>query len=468
VQTALGYARISKDDQARGLGVTRQREDIEKLCAREKCRLEEMYVDNDLSASRYSRKPRPDYQRMLERLRDGGINKVVVYDLDRLLRQPRELEDLIDLADRTPDLTIHSYSGGLVNLETSDGRFVARILVAKAAKESDDLSRRIKRQVEQAAEFGQPSGGGRRPLGFATNRIDHHPTEAPALREAATMILAGSTLADAARYMLSVGAMQGRLDSCTSVLKRALCLPRAAGLRQHHGEIVGDAVWEPIIDRADWERLRAVLLRPSRYSVPLARHLLTGFAKCGECGAGLSAQIRKHERGRVIYQCRSRRGGCGRVSVDGGQLERLVLFEVGVLFRSKKVRRVAERYLTGDVEDRETELLATLDADQQRLTELAARVGELEITPPEWQAMRRPILDRLDATRAELGRTNRRPRARKVDLADLNRRWETMTTEEHRAWLKLFGIEAVVAKAGRQARRFNRERVSVLPGWART
>ncbi len=56
-----------------------------------------MYVDDDRSA--YSGKPRPEYRRMLADIADGAIDAVVVWHLDRLHRQPRELEEFFEVCD---------------------------------------------------------------------------------------------------------------------------------------------------------------------------------------------------------------------------------------------------------------------------------------------------------------------------------------------------------------------------------
>ena len=56
------------------------------------------FVDNDISAWRSGTR-RPRYQAMLEAVRTGELGRIVVYHVDRLYRQPRELEELIDLAD---------------------------------------------------------------------------------------------------------------------------------------------------------------------------------------------------------------------------------------------------------------------------------------------------------------------------------------------------------------------------------
>jgi site-specific DNA recombinase len=85
---------MSRDSEARGLGIGRQRKDGEALASRLGWPIVQEYSDNDLSASKYSRKPRPGYLRMLQGLQEGAINAVVVYDQDRLVRQPKELEEL--------------------------------------------------------------------------------------------------------------------------------------------------------------------------------------------------------------------------------------------------------------------------------------------------------------------------------------------------------------------------------------
>src|SRR6266498_387222 len=45
----------------------------------------------------------------------------------------------------------------------------------------------------------------------------------------------------------------------TTTLRRVLTNPRMAGLRVHRGEVIGEASWEPVISRGDFERLRGLL-----------------------------------------------------------------------------------------------------------------------------------------------------------------------------------------------------------------
>src|SRR3954468_24691066 len=94
---AATYARISADSTGSRLGVSRQIEDCHALAERRGWPVADTYVDNDLSA--YSGKPRPEYRRMLEDIKSGRIDAVIVWHLDRLHRHPRELEEFFETCD---------------------------------------------------------------------------------------------------------------------------------------------------------------------------------------------------------------------------------------------------------------------------------------------------------------------------------------------------------------------------------
>jgi resolvase-like protein len=85
------YARISSDREGDQLGVRRQVDDCEQLSARKRWEVVERYVDDDVSA--YRATTRPSHRRMLDDIQGGFIDAVVVWHLDRLHRQPRELEE---------------------------------------------------------------------------------------------------------------------------------------------------------------------------------------------------------------------------------------------------------------------------------------------------------------------------------------------------------------------------------------
>ncbi|MGV7904486.1 recombinase family protein, partial [Mycobacterium kansasii] len=80
----------SSDPSGESLGVQRQLDDCRELARSRGWVIGQEYVDNDVSA--YSGKSRPAYRRMFDDLRSGARDAVIVYNLDRLHRQPSELE----------------------------------------------------------------------------------------------------------------------------------------------------------------------------------------------------------------------------------------------------------------------------------------------------------------------------------------------------------------------------------------
>src|SRR5262249_19179755 len=143
---------------------------------------------------------------------------------DRLYRRPRELEELIALADQGR-VEIVAVEGGELDLSKSDGRALARVLAAMNAKESDDKADRIRRAKRQAREHGEPHGGPR-PFGWARRQVvrsdgttwetwdpmAHDPVEAELLRTACDDVLAGASLSDVRRRWNRMRVVQPQTD----------------------------------------------------------------------------------------------------------------------------------------------------------------------------------------------------------------------------------------------------------------
>ena len=92
-----------------------------------------VYEDNDVSAfSR--RKPRKEWLRLQDDIASGRTDAIIAAHTDRLYRQVRELEDLIDFVNHHP-VAIQTLMAGDLDLTTSAGRQVARHLgVASAGR----------------------------------------------------------------------------------------------------------------------------------------------------------------------------------------------------------------------------------------------------------------------------------------------------------------------------------------------
>ena len=467
----VGYARISKDDLLLGRGVGRQEQDVRTTSERTGGTLVEMLVDNDTSASRYSKKRRVGYQRLLELVRAGVAERVIAYDLDRLLRQPRELEDLIDLVEERPGFAVVNLAGSL-DLTSGDGRFIARVLVAKAAKESDDTSRRLKRSNDQYAAEGRPHGA--RGFGYACYRhrpesdcppgCEHEghkvcwvadcphdgisivPSEAALIRQAATDFLAGESLTGIARQWneLGVPTPQRRRPWNGTIVRALLVGPRIAGLRAHRGEVVGPGAWEPIIDRATHEAIKRVLNDPGRRRKnPPRRQAFTGILRTPD-GVPM---VRSIIRGKYLtYQPQAGRGKItdgNYVTVSAPNVERYIL---ELLFVAAEDGSLAKRRAASK---RRRPVPVTEDpADiEAEMRQLAVDRGEGLISRAEWLAARRPLEDRLARAQAAAGGTEGSAGDVPTNLRD---EWEGLSVDRQRAILGAVFERVIIHPAERK------------------
>jgi DNA invertase Pin-like site-specific DNA recombinase len=425
------YARISEDRDGDMLGVNRQVADCQRHAETQGWEVAETYIDDDVSA--YKGRVRPAYSRMLEDIRDGRIDGILVWHLDRLHRHPRELENFFEVC-RAAGVTRMASVNGDVDLGSHDGQLMARVMGAFAKKESDDKSRRIRRKHQEIAEAGRLSGGGRRPFGYTAQR-QVLPEEAGVIREAAQRVLMGESL------RTITGDLQRRgVHTVTGTrwamhtLRGILISPALTGVRTLHGEVVATAVWEPILTPEVGARVRAFLTNPTRrLTRPVRHYLLTGFLYCGVCAAKL---ITRPNHGRGCYVCGSGPGllGCGKISILSDRLEDFVTTAIWARLDTPALAQ-ALAAASAEPGSEGEELVASIGADEAQLTELTSAFGNQLITMQEWLGARKVIEDRLHHRRTLLTRGDQHAALR--DFAGregaLAERWPSMNLDQKRA-----------------------------------
>jgi DNA invertase Pin-like site-specific DNA recombinase len=380
------YVRISDDPDDLQEGVTRQTEDCVERAEELGWEITETYRENNVSAWN-ARKLRPEYQRMTDDLLAGNIDAIVVWDIDRLLRRPIELERLIEAVEKKGGNRVADASGEY-QLSNGDHQDILRHKAIAANKESRDKSRRVKRKALQRAKQGLPvhaNASKRRPFGYDFDFKTIRPDEAKLLRSAAKAIVEGSdSVSGICRKWEQQGVKTSRGGERWSyqALKSILIAPRIAGLMEHQGEVLleknGDPVraqWDPILDPDMWRQVREELTDPSRRTNFVQgtgrRYLLTGgLGVCGACGDRLTSRPRERTGGdNRAYGCR-RKSGCG-LRQAAPELEDFVKDAVilaltrgalGKVLRRKSGEESKEQKLLGELE-RINRTLRQLDND---------------------------------------------------------------------------------------------------------
>ena len=354
------YARISQDTLGLGLGIDRQEADCRKLAASKGWPVARVFIDNDVSAFD-RRKKRLGYEAMMVELQAQRFDAVVVYNIDRLYRQPRELEDLIDLCE-DGNLDFATCSGD-IDLGTPDGLFMARMMVNVANKSSADASRRIKRKAIETAQSGRPNGG-RRPYGFQADHITHDEHEADVIREATRSLLEGNSLRGVCRQLSDRGdfGANGRPWQAMT-MGRMLLSSRLIGRREHKQTGLHDAVWKPIITELQQIQLRAILTRRGERVGAPARYLLSGLLRCGVCGSRMQHRP-AWRRNKPIYLCPGQPRGYNCVSITADKADAFVADAIIAHAGDDSLFIEPERDIDG------VDLAASIAADDQMIADL--------------------------------------------------------------------------------------------------
>jgi site-specific DNA recombinase len=338
VRTAV-YTRLSKDDDDDELGVTRQLADCQALADRLGWEVVARFDDNDISA--YSGKRRPGFEALLGAMKRGEFDALICWHVDRLYRGMKDLERLIEIAEAA-GVQLRTVNSGDLDLSTSAGRMVARILGSVARQESEHHSERRVLANAQRRANGKFNREGHQVFGYTRDGEPLEP-EASALRQAATDVLNGTSLRSIAIDWNTRGLTTSRGKKWSNLqLRRVLMNPVYAALVTYDGKVIGTGQWEPLWDTDTHYGLVAFLTdKDRRPAVSFERrHVGSGVYRCGKCGAPLYAAV-PHGAGRgVTYICREK-AHLGRVAAPlDAYVEAIVL---ALLRRSDIHRRLTTR-----------------------------------------------------------------------------------------------------------------------------
>ncbi|WP_173266518.1 recombinase family protein [Streptomyces pacificus] len=463
---AVIYVRISQDRTGAHLGVDRQREDCEALAARNGWDVVEIYVDNDISA--YSGKPRPRYRQMLNDLEQGAATVVIAWHTDRLHRSPTELEEYITVCERR-GVTTQTVQAGALDLATSGGRLVARMLGNVARHESEHKGERVARARLQKAKAGQWAGGIRpfgwgRPTGEKRTKVDKAtgdvtevdvldmaklvPEEAAAIETGHDMLLSGGSLRGWVKWLNDKGFTTTRGNEIGSVEARDMLLrPRNAGIAVYRGEEIGKGGWEPIVDEARHRTVVALLTNPTRRTTPGAtpRWFGSGIYRCGIDGCTKTMKCtRAGGANRPSYRCPTQHGGARRADKLDRYIEDVIIERLSRDDAHELLLPAAGGIDVGALQVESEQI-------RRRLTDLAAMFGAGQIDMAQFT-------EGSDTARAQLdGITQRMARAAVkdplVDLVgapDVRKAWKGMELDRRRSVLRaLLDVTIRPARRGR-------------------
>ena len=277
--TAL-YLRVSTEAQAdEGYSLAAQAEKLEAYCRMKGIAAFQRYVDGGFSGSNLTR---PAITELVETIRAGRVERVVVYKLDRLSRSQKDTLYLIEDVFLPHGVDFVSINE---NIDTGSpyGRAMIGILSAFAQLERENIFLRTRMGMVERVKQGFWPGGGKIPFGYdydADKGILVPNSDADTVREIYARYLEGQ----------STGRIARELGLKYEHLVRQILLRESnTGVIVYRGECYSGR-HEPLVDKQTFERVKRRLLRSDKPRAAASNKLLTGLLVCGHCGAKMRYQ----------------------------------------------------------------------------------------------------------------------------------------------------------------------------------
>jgi DNA invertase Pin-like site-specific DNA recombinase len=336
---ALTYERASQDAKGQGKSVGDQRKLNLAEVARYGWRAAGSYKDNDRSASRHAHKEREEFPLLMDAIRAGKGDVLVVWEISR---SQRDLAIYVQIRDLCVQVGMYFWmvGGVLYDLRDKNDRMMLGFQAVQAEWMADSIRDNTLRGIEGAAEAGRPHGkityGYRRiyhprTRAFERQEPDTETREATAedgtvtkytrvevVREIFDKVASGIPLIVIERQLNDRGIPSPRGSVWRRGIIRKMAMnPAYIAKRVLRGEIVSDAVWPALVDEETYWACVRLLEDPSRLTTKPARavYLLSYIARCGVCGDHLQGNRTTPWRGiQKVYTCAARR--CVTVMMD--------------------------------------------------------------------------------------------------------------------------------------------------------
>jgi DNA invertase Pin-like site-specific DNA recombinase len=346
------------------------------------------------------------------------FDALLFWKVDRFIRNMQDLSEMIGWSKRYGKNLISKNDP--IDLSTPAGEIMVTLLGGIAQIEAANT----KTRVESLWNYNKTQAEwlvGKPPYGYTTardkdgkNRLVHHPEQAPALRRAYELVMAGTSSRQAVATMKEEGLATSGLTPATFI--RRLRNPGVLGLRVeedkkgglrrskvvlgHDGQPI--QVGPPIFTEQEWDALQKELDSRNKNQPPRQPSGATkfrGVLKCADCMTNMTVHHTRNKHGEYAYlrcqNCQSGGLGAPHPQAVYDALVAKVLARIGDLpvmrreyARGEEMRKEVARleesisyYMTGlEPGGRLTKTRFTREQAEQTLDKL---IAELEAIDPE-------------------------------------------------------------------------------------
>ena len=294
------YPRVSTEDQSRfGHSLDEQKERMLKLCDYKNYEVYKVYEDAGISAKDMNR---PAFQEMIQDIKDGKINKIIVHKLDRLTRSIKDLEEICTFLDQN-NCSLESISED-INTSSANGKFFIRMLTILAQLEIERTSERTK--VGLAGAIKQGHIPHQAPLGYKHENkklVIDHLTKDVVIRifELYHKGMSYQKISALFNKEQVLGKTNWRDSSIVAILENEIYKGDFVhGKRTKHPTYYENVV-EPIVSKEMWEECQVQKKKNSKSYQRTLTYLFLQKLRCPKCNRILGGKATQKKNGNIYY-----------------------------------------------------------------------------------------------------------------------------------------------------------------------
>ncbi|MBF7025358.1 cassette chromosome recombinase CcrB [Staphylococcus kloosii] len=397
------YIRVSTERQVEGYSIEGQITQIEQFCQFNGYDLVDIYADRGISGKSMNR---PALQRMLQDAKNGKLDCVIVYKINRLARNTSDLLTIVEELHRQ-NVEFFSLSERM-EVKNSTGKLLLNILASFSEFERNTILENIYTGQHQRALEGYYQGN--LPLGY--NNIPDNKKELMINQHEANIVkYIFESYAKGHGYRKIANALNHKgyvtkkgnpfsISAVTYILSNPFYIgkiqfakykdwneKRRKGLNDN--PVIAEGKQTPIISQDLWDKVQARKKQVSKKPQVHGKgtNLLTGIIFCEKCGAAYAASnttntLKDGTKKRIrYYSCSNFRNKgskvCSANSVRADVIEKYVMDQILEIVKSDKViKQVVERVNQENQVD-----VAALNHDiaykQQQFDEINAKLKNL-------------------------------------------------------------------------------------------
>lgn len=390
------YLRVSTEEQSRdGFSINAQKEKLTSYANINDWEIYDFYIDDGISGKNIT--DRPSVNRLIEDVKSGKVNNVLIYKLDRLTRSVKDLINLIELFES------HNCSFNSVTekLDTTNavGRMFIKIIGIFAEFERENLAERVSFGYEQKTREGNYTNcNGVNGYDYIVGKGDLvvNEVEKEIVNKIFDLYLDGYSMLKIARTFNNENVPSKRGgDWSQSTIKSILSNPLYIGkirygvnkkLQSRAFEV--DGTQDTIVDEDKFYRVQEMMDKRKHFNskkYPSERAYFSTALRCHKCGAKFHPKMSKQgDKYYITYYCNnkqlSRCDCCGISHIK-------VLSEFEEYIKNLKLEIPTEKKTKKNNDLKQKNILKELEKIDTKRKNLQSLFINEEITSTDYQDM---------------------------------------------------------------------------------